>query len=66
MEKFCVKCKEKRKGKFCNECGGQLDLLNNEETPLQKPLGQRLFSVTIELDPKEGGKCDIAKTLQIS
>ena len=64
MEKFCVKCKEKRKGKFCNECGGQLDL-NNEETPLQKPLGQRL-SVTIELDPKEGGKCDIAKTLQIS
>ena len=60
MEKFCVKCKEKRKGKFCNECGGQLDLLNNEETPLQKPLGQR------KLDPKEGGKCDIAKTLQIS
>ena len=51
MEKFCVKCKEKRKGKFCNECGGQLDLLNNK---------------FVELDPKEGGKCDIAKTLQIS
>ena len=63
MEKFCVECKEKRTGKFCIECGGKLYLLNNEETPTQKPLEQRLFSVTIEADPKEGGKCDIANQL---